>query len=78
MRIVIKFYEGLTINFEGMITITDERDYITLHGGSVHVVVNGLLICTSSLLIIKKNWLICADEVYLDTRIEEVEDGSKS
>lgn len=72
MRIIISFNGGgLTINFENIYNITNEGDHVTLTGTYMTIVVNAFDICKVSAVIIKKSWLLTADEVYLDTRIEE-------
>lgn len=72
MRIIVSFYGGgLTINFEDITTISNDGDRLILHGGDIRIVVNASDICVTSLIIISKSWLLTADEVYLDTRIEE-------
>ena len=74
MRIIVSFNGGgLTINFENIITITNYCDYITLVGECINVYVNAMNICTTKTLIIRKSWLLTADEVYFDTRVEEVQ-----
>ena len=76
MRLIVCFNGGgLTINFEDIVTITDHCDYITLVGEGINIVVNAFNICSVTSLIIRKSWLITADEVYFDTRIEEVTNG---
>lgn len=72
MRIIVSFNGGgLTINFEGMTEILDQAKSITLCGHII-VYVNAIAICeTSSPIVIRKEWLLAANEVYLDTRIEE-------
>lgn len=73
MRIIVSFNGGgLTISYENVITITDHCDYITLVGECINVCVNAFDICSVATLTIKKSWLLTADEVYFDTRIEEV------
>lgn len=59
MRIIVSFDRGLSINFEDIVTITNDGDHLILNGGDIHIVV------------IRKSWLLTANEVYLDTRIEE-------
>lgn len=72
MRIIVSFNGGgLTINFEDIITITNDGDHLILHGGDLHIVVNANVIAITSMVVIRKSWLLTADEVYLDTRIEE-------
>jgi hypothetical protein len=74
MRIIVSFNGGgLTINFENILTITNDCDHILLNGGAIHIVVNGIVICITSLVEIRKSWLLTANEVYFDTRIEEDE-----
>lgn len=73
MRIIVSFNGGgLTINFENIDRIINEGDHITLVGLNLTIVVNVSDICSVSSVIIQKSWLLTADEVYLDTRIEEV------
>ena len=73
MRIIVSFNGGgLTINYENIEKIVDYGNYITLVGNPLSTVVNVTDICSSEVLTIQKSWLLTADEVYLDTRIEEV------
>lgn len=73
MRIIVSFNGGgLTINFENITSILNECDRIVLNGGAINIVVNGFDICNVAQLIIMKSWLLDTDEVYFDTRIEEV------
>ena len=72
MRIIVSLYGGgLTINFEDIITITNDGDHLILHGGDIQIVVNDSVIAITSMVVIRKSWLLTADEVYFDTRIEE-------
>lgn len=74
MRIVVVFNGGgLTIDFEDLITITDDGDHLILHGGDINIVVNASVIAITSMVVIRKTWLLNADKVYLDTRIEKEE-----
>ena len=72
MRIIVSFNcGGLTVNFEDITTITNDGDHLILHGGDIHIVVNADVIAITSLVTLRTSWLLTADEVYLDTRIEE-------
>lgn len=76
MRLIISLNgNGLTINFENISKILNEGDYITLIGLYITIAVNATDICSLSTVTIPKRWLLTADEVYFDTRIEEVTDG---
>lgn len=73
MRIIVSFNGGgLTINFENISKISDYGDHITLVSDNMTIAVNAMDICHVTTVTIKKSWLLTADEVYLDTRIEEV------
>lgn len=73
MRIIVSFNGGgLTINFEQIEKIVDHGCYITLVGNPITIVVNADDICSCEVVTIQKSWLLSADEVYFDTRIEEV------
>ncbi len=70
MRIIVR--DGnLNINFENIAKIIDYGDHIDLVGDLIDIAINAMIICSMSTLTIWKNWLLTADEVYLDTRIEE-------
>lgn len=72
MRIIVSFNGGgLTINFENVEKISDHGCYIIMAGTDINIVVNALDICCAGAVSIQKSWLLTADEVYLDTRIEE-------
>lgn len=72
MRIIVSFNGGgLTINFENISKISDYGDHITLVGDLINIAVNVMNICSMSTVTIEKSWLLTADEVYFDTRIEE-------
>lgn len=71
MRIIVSFNGGgLTINYEGVTSIEDYGNIIKLHG-PMTIVVNATDICTVEHVTIDKQWLLTADEVYLDTAIKE-------
>lgn len=71
MRMIVSFNGGgFTINFENLSKIIDYGTYITLVG-NINIVVNASVICNTEVVTIQKAWLLTADEVYLDTRIEE-------
>lgn len=73
MRIIVSFNGGgLTINYEGIDKIVNNGQYITVIGNPLIIVVNSTDICTTEVLRIQKKWLLTANEVYFDTRIEEV------
>lgn len=71
MRIIVKFGD-LMISFENLARIIDYDDHITFVGDLVLLILNGMQICSMSTVTIQKCWLLAADEVYLDTRIKEV------
>ena len=73
MRIIVSFNGGgLTINFENIEKISDHGCYITMVGLDLAIVINSTEICRVPTVKIQKSWLLTADEVYFDTRIEEV------
>lgn len=73
MRIIVSFNGGgLTINFENITKVSDEGTYITLFGSLITIAIDAMDICSMSTVTIDKSWLLTADEVYFDTRIEEV------
>lgn len=77
MRIIIK-YRDLCIYYVGMSEILNHPDNIVLTGHTT-ILIGGLAICeTDSPITIKKEWLLCVDEVYLDTMIEEAKDYDKT
>ncbi len=72
MRIIVSFNGGgLTINFENITKIINNGDHITLVGLDLAIVINSTEICRVPTVIIQKSWLLTANEVYFDTRIEE-------
>lgn len=72
MRLIIPFdNNGLAIAFENIQRINDDDKYITVLG-DLTIVVNQYAVCNLDVCRIPKSWLLLADEVYLDTRIEEV------
>jgi hypothetical protein len=72
MRIIVSFNGGgLTINFEYVDKIVNYGDTITLVGTNMTISVNATDICSVEVLRIQKHWLLSADEVYFDTRIEK-------
>lgn len=77
MRIIIKFRD-LCIYYVGMSEILNHPDNIVLTGHTT-ILIGGFAICeTDSPVIIKKEWLLSTDEVYLDTCIEEAKDYDKT
>lgn len=78
MRLIVSFDGGgLTINFENISEIYNYSDHIILIGGDheITVAVNAADVCSAVRVVIQKSWLLTANEVYFDTRIEEAIDG---
>lgn len=74
MRIIVSFNGGgLTINFENIEVIDNFDDYIKLVGTHMVITVNAMEICSTGSVVLQKTWLLNADEVYFDTRIEKEE-----
>ena len=72
MRIIVSFNgRGFTINFENVDKIVNYGETITLVGTNMTITVNATDICSVEVVRVQKHWLLSADEVYLDTRIEE-------
>lgn len=72
MRIIVSFNGGgLTINFENIARILNAGDHITLIGSDLAITINATEICKVPSVVIQKSWLLTANEVYFDTRIEE-------
>ena len=72
MRIIVSFNGGgLTINFENIDRIINNWDHLTLVGLELAIVINATEICRVPSVKIEKRWLLTANEVYFDTRIEE-------
>lgn len=79
MRLIISFNgNSLAIAIENISHIIDEGNSIRLNGALLTVVVDAFDIARTSELIIKKSYLLAADEVYFDTRIEEVRNAKNS
>ena len=73
MRVIVSYNGGgLTINYENVISISDNPDYIFLVGEPIKVIVNGTFMFESNNIKIYKQSLLFTDDVYLDTRVEEV------
>ena len=72
MRLIIPFNGNeITVAFENIARIIDYADHIVLVGDLISIRVNAMDICTMATVTIQKSWLLLADDVYLDTRIEE-------
>lgn len=73
MRVIVSYHGGgLTINYEDLISIVDNPEFIFLVGEPIKIIVNGVFMAESNHIKIYKNSLLISDEVYLDTKVEEV------
>lgn len=72
MRVIVSYHGGgLTINYENVISICDNPDYIILVGKPIKVIVNGTFMFESNNIKIYKSSLPFTDNVYLDTIVED-------
>lgn len=77
MRLIISFNDELAIGIENISHIVNEGEFIRLNGALITIVVNAFNISSTSEILINKNWLFAAEEVYFDTRIEEAKSYGK-
>lgn len=73
MRIIIKDCADMSIIIEGVEKIINDNTGVTFIGFNVRLMVNGYVIANSSNMRLEKSFLLMADEVYFDTRIEEAD-----
>ena len=73
MRVIIA-KDGKNITYENVANIDDQGEELVLRSGNdyVELTLNGWLLGKAISCIIEKRCLICADEVFLDTREEGV------
>lgn len=74
MRVIIA-NNGTNITYERVATIDDRGEDLILISSDedpIRITFNGWSIAKAESCTINKRWLLCVDEVFLDTRVEGV------